>query len=82
MRTLRDLINNPLTNPYTIDVLAPDAKAAEDPWRQAGGVCRRLSGVISINSFVPDDQQQKLAVIADANTILAPRLRRTDPRPR
>ena len=28
MRTLRDLINNPLTNPYTIDVLAPNAEAA------------------------------------------------------
>ena len=30
--------------------------------------------MISINSFVPADQQQKLAVIADANTILAPTL--------
>ena len=29
MRTLRDLINNPLTNPYTIDVLTPNAKAAK-----------------------------------------------------
>ena len=30
--------------------------------------------VIDINSFVPDDQQQKLAIIADAATILAPTL--------
>jgi hopanoid biosynthesis associated RND transporter like protein HpnN len=73
MRTLRDLINNPLTNPYTIDLLAPSAQAADD-------IANRLkklpsvSGVISINSFVPDDQPQKLAVIADANTILAPTL--------
>jgi hopanoid biosynthesis associated RND transporter like protein HpnN len=73
MRTLRDLINNPLTNPYTIDVLAPDAAAARtvaDKLEQLPSV----SGVISINSFVPKDQQQKLAVIADANTILAPTL--------
>jgi len=73
MRTLRDLINNPLTNPYTIDVLTPNARAADD-------IANRLktlpsvSGVISINSFVPDDQSEKLAVIADANTILAPTL--------
>jgi hopanoid biosynthesis associated RND transporter like protein HpnN len=73
MRTLRDLINNPVTNPYTIDVLAPNAQAA-------GELATRLeklpsvSGVISINTFVPDDQSQKLAVIADANTILAPTL--------
>jgi hopanoid biosynthesis associated RND transporter like protein HpnN len=73
MRTLRDLITNPLTNPYTIEVLAPNAKAAEE----LGAKLEKLpavSGVISINSFVPEDQSQKLAVIADANTILAPTL--------
>jgi len=73
MRTLRDLINNPLTNPYTIDILAADAKEAQ----VVGDKLETLpsvSGVISINSFVPADQTQKLAVIADANTILAPTL--------
>ena len=33
-----------------------------------------VSKVIDIDSFVPDDQQEKLAIIADANTILAPTL--------
>jgi uncharacterized protein len=73
MRTLRDLIDNPLTNPYTIDVLTPDADVA----KALGAKLETLpsvSGVISINSFVPSDQKQKLAVIADANTILAPTL--------
>jgi hopanoid biosynthesis associated RND transporter like protein HpnN len=73
MRTLRDLINNPLTNPYTIDILAPNAKAARD----LSDTLEKLptvAGVISIDSFVPANQQQKLAVIADANTILAPTL--------
>ena len=37
MRTLRDLINNPVTNPYTIDVLAPDAAGGGDTGDQAGG---------------------------------------------
>ena len=73
MRTLRDLINNPITNPYTIDVLTPNAKAAQvlaDKLEKLPSV----SGTISINSFVPNDQTQKLAVIADANSILAPTL--------
>ncbi|HEX2943240.1 MAG TPA: MMPL family transporter, partial [Rhodopila sp.] len=73
MRTLRDLINNPVTNPYTIDVLAPNADAA----KTLGDKLAKLStvhNVISINSFVPDDQAQKLAIIADANGILAPTL--------
>ncbi|HUN44664.1 MAG TPA: MMPL family transporter [Acetobacteraceae bacterium] len=71
METLRDLINNPVTNPYTIDVLAPNAQAANT----ISAKLRPLSTVdrvIDINSFVPDDQQQKLAIIADANSILAP----------
>ncbi len=73
MRTLRDLINNPVTNPYTIDVLTPnpaDAATLADKLQALPSV----AGVISINSFVPADQPQKLAVIADANTILAPTL--------
>jgi hopanoid biosynthesis associated RND transporter like protein HpnN len=73
MRTLRDLINNPLTNPYTIDVLTPDAKAAQVTADKLETL-PSVAGVISINSFVPSDQQQKLATIADANTILAPTL--------
>ncbi len=73
MRTLRDLINNPVTNPYTIDVLAPNAPAAAALADKLDKL-PSVSQVISINSFVPNDQQQKLAVIADANTILAPTL--------
>lgn len=73
MRTLRDLISNPVTNPYTIDVIAADPA-------QAAALAERLkalpsvSGVLSIGSFVPRDQQSKLALIADAYTILAPTL--------
>ncbi len=73
MRTLRDLITNPLTNPYTIDILAPNAEAAAALAARLAAL-PTVSGVISINSFVPTDQSQKLAVIADANTILAPTL--------
>jgi hopanoid biosynthesis associated RND transporter like protein HpnN len=73
MRTLRDLINNPITNPYTIDVLAPNAEAAKTLGERLETL-PTVAGIISINSFVPSDQQQKLAVVADANTILAPTL--------
>ena len=70
MQTLRDLINNPLTNPYTIDILAKDAQTAE----QLSDAVKKLpsvDGAISINSFVPADQKEKLATIADAYGILA-----------
>lgn len=73
MRTLRDLINNPVTNPYTIDILAPNAQDAATLSDELSTL-PTVASTISINSFVPSDQQAKLAVIADANTILAPTL--------
>jgi hopanoid biosynthesis associated RND transporter like protein HpnN len=73
MRTLRDLIDNPLTNPYTIDIVESDTRAA-------AALAARLKQlptvdeVRDIDSFVPQDQDKKLAVIADARAILAPTL--------
>jgi len=69
MRTLADLMNDPLTNPYTADILAPSVE-------QAASIANRLrtlplvSQVLDIESFVPDDQAPKLAAIADAASIL------------
>ena len=71
MRTLRDLIANPLTNPYTIDILAPSAAAAETLTAKLKAL-PSVSEVLGIATFVPEDQAARLAVIADANTILAP----------
>jgi hopanoid biosynthesis associated RND transporter like protein HpnN len=73
MRTLRDLMDSPLTNPYSIDILTPnvaDAAALATKLEKLSTV----SQVISLQSFVPDDQPAKLALIADANDILAPTL--------
>jgi hopanoid biosynthesis associated RND transporter like protein HpnN len=73
MRTLRDLMNSPLTNPFSIDILTPkvaDAAALAEKLRKLPTAAQ----VITLESFVPDDQQQKLALIADANSILAPTL--------
>ncbi|MGD0431237.1 MAG: MMPL family transporter [Acetobacteraceae bacterium] len=78
MRTLLDLITNPITNPYTIDIVAPDVDSA-------GKLASRLrklptvGQVRDIESFVPHDQDKKLAVIADANSILAPTLTASPP---
>jgi hopanoid biosynthesis associated RND transporter like protein HpnN len=73
MQTLYDLGDSPLTNPFTIDILAADPTAA-------AGLAERLkklplaSGVLSINTFVPQDQEAKLALIADAATLMGPSL--------
>ena len=73
MRTLRDLMNDPLTNPYSIDILAPNADQA----RALAAHLKQLptvSSVLTIDSFVPQDQAQKLALVQDAADILGPTL--------
>ncbi len=73
MRTLYDLMDNPVTNPYTISLVEPNVAAAEALKAKLVKL-PTVSKVIDIQSFVPDDQQAKLAIIADANSILAPTL--------
>ena len=73
MRTLYDLIDDPVTNPYTIEILAPSAAAAAT----LAGELQRLplvDSVVSINSFVPEDQAAKLPLLADAAALLGPAL--------
>jgi uncharacterized protein len=78
MQTLYDLGDSPLTNPFTIDILVPSAA-------EAATLAERLrqlplvSGVLSVNSFVPEDQQTKLALVSDAATLIGPSLASRDP---
>ncbi len=73
MVTLLDLINNPLTNPYSIDILVANAAEAERLTTRLRAL-PSVGQVMSLDSFVPDDQAAKLALIADAASILAPTL--------
>ena len=70
MRTLRDLMNSPLTNPYSIDILTPRTRRRPTRWRPSWTRCRWSSRRITLSSFVPADQRDKLAIIADAASIL------------
>lgn len=73
MRTLSSLMENPLTNPYSIDIVAPNLQ-------QADALAVRLRAlplvaeVLTLSSFVPDEQPAKLALLADAANILDPTL--------
>ena len=73
MRTLADLIRNPLTTPYTTNTLEPTIDAAEALQRRFATLSL-VQQSMSLASFVPADQAGKLAALADANTILGPTL--------
>jgi hopanoid biosynthesis associated RND transporter like protein HpnN len=78
--TLFDLMKNPETSPNTIDVAAPSLAAAD-------GLAANLSGLplvaqaLTLSSFIPEDQDRKLSLIADANGILDSTLNPFDIKP-
>ncbi len=73
MRTLHDLMDNPLTTPYGADILVPTL-ADVAPLAAKLQALPLVAQVMSLDSFVPTDQPQKLALIGDAAGILTPTL--------
>jgi hypothetical protein len=78
VQTLFELMKDPDTTPYTLDVLVPSPAAASELAQRLG----KLSGVsqvIWLGSFVPQDQQAKLDILADARDLLEPAWSSTPP---
>ena len=71
--TIMDLSRNPQTTPDTIDVLAPSLDAATALASRLSKL-PEVSQVLTLNSFVPTDQEAKLATIGDAALLLDPTL--------
>jgi len=76
VQTLYDLMEDPVADPYTIEVLEPSAAAAS---AMADRLQRLplVESVISLGSFVPEDQAAKLPLLADAAMMLGPTLAAT-----
>ncbi|MDE8349946.1 MAG: MMPL family transporter [Acidocella sp.] len=71
MLTLNRLLDNPETNPFYADTLVANLPAARDLAAKLSAL-PQVAGVISGATFVPDGQSQKLAMINQAQTIMAP----------
>jgi uncharacterized protein len=71
--TALDLMKDPDTSPNTLDILAPSRDVAEK-YAAVLSKLPEVSRTMTIESFVPDDQKQKLAIINDAQTLLDPTL--------
>ncbi len=69
VRTLNDLLDDPVTNPYTADVLAPSLDAAR-PLVERLGTLPTADTVLWLGSFVPTDQAEKLPLLDDAASVL------------
>ncbi len=69
--TALDLMKDPDTSPSTLNILTRSSSAAS-------ALAKRLSTLpqvgrtMTVDTFVPDDQAHKLAIVSDANTLLDP----------
>ena len=70
METLSDLMDDPVTNPYTMEMLAPSMDAAATLAKRLEAL-PTVDSVIWLRSFVPEHQDEKLPLIADAASLLS-----------
>jgi hopanoid biosynthesis associated RND transporter like protein HpnN len=69
--TLLDLSANPETAPNSLDILVANRAEAEALSARLSAL-PEIGRVISLASLIPDDQEEKLALITDAHDLLAP----------
>ncbi|GJD81813.1 MMPL family transporter [Methylobacterium gregans] len=74
--TYLDLIKDPATSPNVIDVLAPSVDAVPELTKKLTAL-PSVSSANSIDTFVPRDQDKKLATIAETAELLDPVLNPT-----
>ncbi len=71
--TILDLLADPDTSPFTIDILMPSPPAAAELAQRLEKL-PEVHQALTIASFVPEDQDEKLALIGDAAMVLGPTL--------
>lgn len=73
MQTALDLMRDPQTTSYTAEILAPSLTAATALADRLGDL-PEVAQVVTAASFIPGEQQQKLAILADLALLVAPSL--------
>jgi hopanoid biosynthesis associated RND transporter like protein HpnN len=66
-------MNDPVTSPNSVDVLVADAAAAEQMAARLKAL-PQVGRVMTLASFVPSGQKEKLDILADAKLVLLPAL--------
>ena len=77
--TIKELFKNEMTCPWTISILAGNAKEAEEMAGRLKGL-KEVKEAITIASFVPEDQSSKLAILSDIALFMPPGLETLKPK--
>ncbi|MGH6894625.1 MAG: MMPL family transporter [Dongiaceae bacterium] len=67
--SMLDLMRDPLRTPYNIQILAPNIGAAHELAAKLGAL-REVYAVLTAATFVPKDQESKLAIVQDLNDLM------------
>ena len=78
--TFLDLAKDPQTTPYTLDILAPNLAEADKLTTRLDKLAV-VDKTVTLASYVPENQQDKLDIIADMGIFLQPLLIESTPRP-
>lgn len=81
VQTLFSFLKDPETNPYVVKILEPSLQAAQETAQKLDKL-PEVASTRTLASFVPEDQDKKLAMIGDANFLLAPTLNPPTKEPR
>ena len=73
MQTILDLAEDPQTTPYTAQILAPSLDAAIALADKLGDL-PEVAQVVTAASFIPEQQDQKLAILSDLALLVGPSL--------
>ena len=71
--TALDLMSDPTTSPYAAEILAPSLDAARELADRLGKL-PEVADVVSVQTYIPADQDKKLATVADLALLLGPTL--------
>ncbi len=71
--TARDLMKDPMTSPYTAEILAPSLSEAEAIADRLAKL-PEVAQVVTAASFIPGDQEKKLEIVGDLALLVGPTL--------
>lgn len=71
VQAFRDLLADSDTSPWPIELLAPDLESADREVPRLEAI-PQVDRVLSLLSFVPDDQEEKLEILGDVLLFLGP----------
>jgi hopanoid biosynthesis associated RND transporter like protein HpnN len=78
--SILDLMRDPLRTPYNIEILTPNEQAAQALAAKLKQL-PEVYAVLSAETFVPKDQEAKLAIIQDLNDLVGMSLEAAEPLP-